>query len=133
MRAHPVPVEVLFTPTPLASLRDGTADAAILCDGSDDFAGLTVTHLTEAPPLAFLPAGHRLAGRAALTMADVEADPAFARPAPDTAVDEILDRVALGDLVTVMAAHLGDRLGPGIATVPVTGRSGTRIVVARLP
>ncbi|MFG1687070.1 LysR family transcriptional regulator [Nonomuraea sp. NPDC049269] len=125
----PVPVEVLFTVDLAAALRDGTADLALMC-GSDDLDGLDTVDLLDESPVALLPAGHPLAARGSLTARDVRADTEFREQPPRVGLDEIIDRVAIGDLVVVLGASATSRLGPSVVAVPVTGAPRSRLVLA---
>ncbi|WP_238013704.1 LysR family transcriptional regulator [Dactylosporangium sp. AC04546] len=125
----PAPVEVLFTTDLGAALRDGTADAALMCS-SDDLDGLDTVDLVEETPVALLPAGHRLATRESLTMGDLHGDDRFRAQSPPVSLDELLDRVALGELVVLSGASATGRLGSSVVAVPVLGAPANRIVLA---
>jgi len=125
----PVPVEVRFTPDLVGALRDGTADLALMCAG-DDLDGLDTVDLLDEPPVALLPAGHRLAHRRSLTALDVRDEPLFHEHAPPVGLDELIDRVALGELVVVLGESAVPRLGPSVVAVPVLGTPNSRLVLA---
>ncbi|MFJ5303178.1 LysR family transcriptional regulator [Streptomyces sp. NPDC088350] len=125
----PVPVEVRFTPDPTGALRDSTADLALLCAGHD-LDGLDTVDLLDEAPVALLPAGHRLADRASLTVLEVRDEPLFREHAPPVGLDEVIDRVALGELVVVLGESAIPRLGPSVIAVPVLDAPRSRLVLA---
>ncbi|WP_327003985.1 LysR family transcriptional regulator [Dactylosporangium sp. NBC_01737] len=125
------------------SLLDGELDVAFLSLAGRPPTGLSVRVLVAEPIVAVLPAAHRLAGRAAVTLADL-ADEPFVDSPPGygnrTEVDRgfaaagLLRRVALevADIATVaqyVRNGLGVALlprfsvgtGAGLRTLPVTG------------
>ncbi|GAA1013957.1 LysR family transcriptional regulator [Acrocarpospora pleiomorpha] len=125
----PVPVEVLFTTALGAALRAGTADAAFMC-GNDNLDGLDTVDLLDEPPVALLPAGHPLAARDSLTMDELEGEDRFRAQSPPVALDELLDRIALGELLVVLGASATSRLGSSVVAVPVVGVPSNQIVLA---
>ncbi|NEA34439.1 LysR family transcriptional regulator [Streptomyces sp. SID13031] len=127
--ADPVPVEVVFTAELGASLRDGLADLALMC-GNDDLDGLDTIDLLEEPPVALLPAGHPLASRDSLTARELRAEARYREDAPPVGLDELIDRVALGELVVVIGAGGTSRLGGSVVAVPVVDVPGDRMVLA---
>ncbi|GCD94649.1 LysR family transcriptional regulator [Embleya hyalina] len=73
--SHPAPeVVVGGSGQPIAMLRDGRADVALLRSPFDG-RGLDSQTLVVEPRLAVLPAAHRLAGRRRLRPADLEGEP----------------------------------------------------------
>ncbi|GAA1891407.1 LysR family transcriptional regulator [Asanoa iriomotensis] len=125
----PVPVETVFTPELAAAVRDGTADMALICD-NEDFDGLDSVALLDEDPVALLPLGHPLAGRDSVTVRELQAEEQFHDQCPPASLDEIVDRVALGQLVVVIGASATGRLGPSVVAVPVADLPGTRLVLA---
>lgn len=125
----PVPVEVRFTPDLAAALRDGTADLALMCAG-DDLDGLDTVDLLDETPVALLPAGHRLADRGSLTAREVRDEPLFHEHAPAVGLDELIDRVALSELVVVLGETAIPRLGPSVVALPVLDAPNSRLVLA---
>ncbi|TYB95246.1 LysR family transcriptional regulator [Micromonospora sp. WP24] len=125
----PVPVEVLFTTDMGAALRSGTADAAFMCS-TDEFDGLDAVDLLAETPVALLPAGHPLAVRDSLTVEDLESDERFRAQPPPVGLDELLDRIALGEFVVVLGASATGRLGSSVVAVPVLGVPSNQIVLA---
>ncbi|GIF78190.1 LysR family transcriptional regulator [Asanoa siamensis] len=124
----PVPVEVLFTADTGAAARTGAADAAFLCSTSD-LDGLDTVDLLEETPVALLPAGHPFAARASLSMVELASDDRFRADPPPVGLDELLDRIALGELVVLSGASATGRLGSSVVAVPVHGVPANRIVL----
>lgn len=122
--------EVFFTFDRPAALRDGRADIALLCLGTDDLTGLVTADLTEETPFALVPRGHPLAGRPSVTVADLGRDATFALECPPLGLDEIIDRVVLGRLVTVVGSGAAARISPDVAAVPVSDLPPTRLALA---
>lgn len=124
-------LELLFTHDGSKALREGSADVALLCIGSDDLTDLRTTVVTEERPMALLPRDHDLARQATVTVADLRQDPVYQDHCPPMGLDEILDRVTLGRLVTVVGSGVGERLTPGVRAVPVTDLPRTTLALAR--
>ncbi|MEU0843661.1 LysR family transcriptional regulator [Streptomyces sp. NPDC005962] len=122
--------DVVFTHDLLAALRDGTADIALLCLGSDDLTGLRTADLTEEAPFALVPRDHPLARRTMVTVADLGQDANFAPECPPVGLDEIVDRVVLGRLVTVVGSGAAERISSEVAAVPVSDLLPTRLALA---
>ncbi|MFR9794784.1 LysR substrate-binding domain-containing protein [Streptomyces sp. MS06] len=131
LRAHHADAEMFFTHDQPAALRDGTADVALLCADTDDLDGLDTVEVGEERAVALLPAGHRLAGRPAVTTRELAVEEPFTAQCPAVALDEIVDRVALGRLITIVGSSAADRLGRSAVAVPVTDRPATRLVLGR--
>jgi DNA-binding transcriptional LysR family regulator len=121
--------ELFFTHDQAGALRDGTADVALLCAGSDDLSGLRTMEVAEEHPVALLPRGHRLAHRAAVTTADLGQDPAYREHCPPVGLEEILDRVALGRLISVVGSSVADRPTREVVAVPVTDLPATTLAL----
>jgi DNA-binding transcriptional LysR family regulator len=109
--------DVLFTHDRTAALRDGRADIALLCLGTDDLTGLRTASLTEEAPFALVPRDHTLARRPAVTVAEL-------------GLDEIVDRVVLGRLVTIVGSGATERISPEVTAVPVSDLPPTRLALA---
>ncbi|WP_326565432.1 LysR family transcriptional regulator [Amycolatopsis rhabdoformis] len=129
-RPGAVPVELLFTTDQPKALREGTADVALFC-ASADTAGLTTTELALETPVALLPASHQLASRAAIPIDELRRVDAFRASCPPVSLDEIVDRVALGELVVVVGHSAASRVGDAVVAVPVVGQAGTTLVLGR--
>ncbi|WP_030988563.1 LysR family transcriptional regulator [Streptomyces sp. NRRL WC-3744] len=125
--------ELVFTHDPAGAVRDGAADAALLCVGSDDLAGLRGVEVGEENPVALLRHDHALAGRAAVTVADVQGEPGYRSHCPEVGLDELMDRVALGRLVTVVGSAVVDRMPSTVAAVPVTDLPPTTLALCWSP
>lgn len=113
---HPgLTVEVLRTSwnDQVAVLHDGRADVSYLRLPAD-LRGLTVRPVLREPRVVALPAGHRLAGKESVLLADLSAEPllqdpaavpewvAAATPVPALAVEEKLEHVAAGRGVVIL-------------------------------
>ncbi|WP_159024883.1 LysR family transcriptional regulator [Streptomyces sp. CB01373] len=112
--------ELIFTHDRAGAVRDGLADAALVCVGSEDLTGLSGIEVGEELPVALLPGDHHLAGRAEVAVVDLQGEPGYRAHCPEAGLDEIMDRVALGRLVTVVGSAVADRLPSDVAAVPVT-------------
>ncbi|MFD4872566.1 hypothetical protein ACFWOB_04265 [Streptomyces sp. NPDC058420] len=77
---------------------------ALLCAATDDLTGLRTADLTEEAPFALLPRDHPPARRSVVTVAEPGQDADFDPECPPAGLDEIVDRVALGRLVTVVGS-----------------------------
>jgi DNA-binding transcriptional LysR family regulator len=122
--------EIVFTRDGPAALRDGRADVCLLCLGTDDLTGLRTAGLTEEAPFALVPCGHPLARRPAVTVAELGQDANFAAQCPPLGLDEIVDRVALGRLVTVVGSGAATRISPEVTAVPVSDLPPTHLALA---
>jgi DNA-binding transcriptional LysR family regulator len=124
--------DVVFTYDEIGALRDGTADVALMCQ-STAVPGLELMELGLELPVALLPVGHPLADRPFLTLTEVEALPGYEAQLPNEALDTMVDRVALGQLVVVVGDSVRDRLGGSVRVVPIHGYPATQLVLAWLP
>ncbi|MEW2549785.1 LysR family transcriptional regulator [Streptomyces sp. NPDC047002] len=115
--------------------------------------GLSLTVLREEARVLVVASGHRLAGRASVTLDDIADEPlprstdpyldAFwridprpdGRPAPGgplvEALEDKTEAVAAGEAVAIVPAgeHL-DRMRPGLTAVPLEGAEPSRVVLA---
>ena len=82
------------------------ADVALLCEG-DDVDGLQAVPLLREAQVALLPAGHRLAGRPAVTTGELRREEGFRERCPTTALGQIVDRVVLDGLIVIVAGSSG--------------------------
>ncbi|MEV6866860.1 LysR family transcriptional regulator [Streptosporangium subroseum] len=124
--------ELVFTNDGAGALRDGTADVALLCTDSDDLTDLQTAEVAESYAVALLPRDHRLARRAVVTIAELRREPAYQEQCPPMGLDEILDRVALGRLVTVVGSAAADCLTREVVAVPVTDLPPTTLALGWL-
>jgi DNA-binding transcriptional LysR family regulator len=122
-------VEVLFTYDEAEALRNGSAEISIMCS-STGTRGLDFIELGLEHPVALLPTGHRLATRSTLTVAELGGLDAYADTLPHQALDVIVDRVLLGELVVVVGHSVLDRLGRAVVAVPVEDFPPARLVLA---
>lgn len=109
-------------------VRQGRLDAALVGLPEADLAGLDVLRLDTRPFVALLPAGHRLARRRTLRLADVAGESFVDMPrgfGNRVVLDRAFDALGLARRVTVEVADLRTvpgyvRAGLGIAVVPDT-------------
>jgi DNA-binding transcriptional LysR family regulator len=127
-----VRTEIVFTYDEAAALRDGMADVALMC-GAEGVGDLDFIELGVERPVALVPVGHRLAARSSLTIAELGELDTFTAEIPHEALDVIVDRVALGQLVVVVGESVLDRLGGSVTAVPVVDFPTTRLVLAWPP
>ncbi|MFD1515953.1 LysR family transcriptional regulator [Pseudonocardia yunnanensis] len=121
-------VEIVLTRDPVPAVRNGTADIALMC-GRNDLVGLDTVELTEQKPVALLPADHPLTALPAVTTADLTREAAYRDDWPIESLDQIVDRVALGDVIVVVGANVADRLGRSVLAVPVVDLPPTMLVL----
>ena len=123
------PAEVLYCYDEVSALHTGAADVALMCATSTTDA-LELLELGDERPVAALPAGHRLAARSSLAMADLHSLPEFSDALPNEPLDAIVDRVARGLMVVVVGEGVTDRLGTAVTAVPVVDYPITHLVLA---
>jgi DNA-binding transcriptional LysR family regulator len=124
--------ELVFTNDQASALRDGTADFALLCIDSNDLTDFEITEVAEEYPVALLTRDHRLARHAMVTTAELRQEPAYQGQCPPMGLDEILDRVALGRLITVVGSAAADRLTREVVAVPVADLPPTTLALGWL-
>jgi DNA-binding transcriptional LysR family regulator len=129
MAAYGGAVEVVFTADQVGALRDGTADVGLLC-GSSDLVGLSTVEVMRERPVALVPVGHRVAGLAGVSVAELRREQVFAEKCPPVALDELVDRVAMGRLIVVAGHGAVGRLGDAVVGVPVVDLPSTALVLA---
>ncbi|MFF3256116.1 LysR family transcriptional regulator [Actinacidiphila glaucinigra] len=130
--AGPAP-ELVFTHDRAQAVRDGIADAALVCVDSENVAGLRGVEVGEELPMALLPREHWLADRAALSVGDLVDESGYRAHCPEVGIDEIMDRVALGRLITVVGSAVADRLPTDVVAVPVADLQPTTLAFCWLP
>jgi DNA-binding transcriptional LysR family regulator len=123
------PVEVLYCYDEVSALHTGAADVALMCVTSTTN-GLELLELGDERPVAALPAGHCLAARSSLAMADLHSLREFSDALPNEPLDAIVDRVARGLLVVVVGEGVADRLGAAVTAVPVVDYPITHLALA---
>ncbi|MGW5722722.1 LysR family transcriptional regulator [Amycolatopsis sp. NPDC003865] len=117
-------------------LRDGRVDLAFLHGPHDDCAGFDTELLLEQDQVAMLARGHRLAGRSALIMADLDGEPFPRWPGSDVCGPEIRDAgqllqlVALGQVVAVVPESARRHARADIVCVPVLDAPRTSVLLA---
>jgi DNA-binding transcriptional LysR family regulator len=128
-------------------LRDGRADVALLHRPFDSTVGFDVEELATERQVAVLPAGHRLAGRSQVRMADVAELPGLPLPrwpGPDGGYPDgpgpqvrdhtqLLQLIALGRTAAVLPESCRAQLGDGHAAVPVLDAPEVTTVIAWPP
>ncbi|BCJ38337.1 LysR family transcriptional regulator [Actinocatenispora thailandica] len=128
-------------------LRTGHADVGLLHLPFDRIAGLDTEVLRTEGQVAVLPAGHPLAGRAQVRMAEVAAlpeQPLPRWPADDGSYPEgpgprirdhtqLLQLVALGRTAAVLPESVGAHLHDGLVAVPVVDAAEVTTVIAWPP
>ncbi|WP_255204774.1 LysR substrate-binding domain-containing protein, partial [Actinomadura sp. BRA 177] len=116
-------------------MRDGRADAALLYTPRQDATGLATEPLLEEPQVAVLPASHRLAGRAEVSMADLDGETlprALERPGGPVVGDggQLMQLIALGRAAAVLPASMRGLLRDDLVAIPVTDAAPTTLVLA---
>jgi len=112
-------------------LRDGRADLALL-PGHDDLTGFDTEDLLVLDQVAALPRGHRLAGREALVLADLDGEPQLHDVGGPEVRDagQLMQLVALGQLVAVVPASAQRNARSDVVFVPVLDAPTTTLVLA---
>ncbi|WP_262014394.1 LysR family transcriptional regulator [Micromonospora sp. Mcm103] len=144
-----VPVEVLLCGIGEQErlLRDGRADVALLHLPFDSTTGLDTEELVTEQQVAVLPAGHPLARRPHLLMAEVETLPGLPMPRwpradgsyPDGPGPEVRDHaqlfqlIALGRTAVVLPESVRSLLLADLAAVPVPDAPAVTTVIAWPP
>ncbi|GAA5011066.1 LysR family transcriptional regulator [Actinopolymorpha pittospori] len=125
-------------------LRDGSADVGLLQAPYDDPTGLDSVELLEERQILVVDRSHRLAGRTEVSVADLD-DERLPRwphqPPPDDAAHrplvhdagQLMQLVALGDVVVVLPESARDHLRQDLVAVPVVDAPTTRVLLAWPP
>jgi LysR family transcriptional regulator, benzoate and cis,cis-muconate-responsive activator of ben and cat genes len=125
-------------------LRDGRADVALMQRPFDALAGFDNEELLTEKQVAILPAGHPLAGRTSLTMADVDDVPGLPvarwprqdgtyEPGPGPEIhdqSQLAQLIALGHTMAVLCASARSWLWSAHAAVPLTDAPSVTTVLA---
>ena len=117
-------------------LRDGRVDLAFLHGPHDDLAGFDTEPLLTQDQVAMLARGHRLADRSALVLADLDGEPFPRWPGSDVNGPEIRDPgqllqlVALGQVVAVVPESARRHVRSDVACVPVLDAPRTTVLLA---
>ena len=131
-------------------LRDGRVDVAFLHAPYDDLSGFDTEPLLTQDQVAMLPRNHRLAGRSALVLSDLDSEPTPRWPSAhppaahppaadgiprgevpqvrDTA--QLMQLVALGRCVAVMPESVRDHARPDVVCVPLLDAPQTTVLLA---
>jgi DNA-binding transcriptional LysR family regulator len=134
-----VPVDLGFsTGERAAMVRDGRADLALLHRPQNDLTGLDGDDLHTQGQVVLLPDGHRLADRAAVSMADLHDEPMPRWPESRPGVaghpiadgSQLLHLVQLGRMVAVVPESVGAHLPPGLISRPVPDADSATLVLA---
>jgi DNA-binding transcriptional LysR family regulator len=125
--------ELVFAHDTTGAVRDGIADAALVCLESEELGGLQAIRIGAEQPVALVPREHALAGRDGVVVADLRELKSYRAQCPEAGLDEILDRVALGRLVTVVGSTVVDRLPSDVAAVLVTDLPATTLAFCWSP
>ncbi|GAB7036619.1 MULTISPECIES: LysR family transcriptional regulator [Catenuloplanes] len=134
-----LPVDLVFSHHERAAMvRDGRADLALLHHPQNDLTGLDSEPLHTERRVLALAAGHPLAARDTLTLADLAGLPMSrwreaAVPAPGplvTDVGELQQLVALGRAVALVPESAADHPSAGIAYRPVLDAPPSTLVLA---
>ncbi|MEG8183085.1 LysR family transcriptional regulator [Nocardia terpenica] len=134
-------VDILFSgPTDRNDfLRDGRADVGLLYVPFDDLVGLDHETLIAEDRVVVVAAGHRLAGRAAVRMADLEGEmlPRWTgiaggdATAPEVAdVVQMLHMIAVSRMIAMLPRSLVEPVPPGLVCIPVVDAPPSRLVLA---
>lgn len=128
-------------------LRDGRADVALMQRPFDALAGFDTEDLLTEQQVAILPAGHPLAARTSLTMADISTVPDLPvarwprqdgtyEPGPGPEIhdqSQLAQLIALGHTVAVLCASSRSWLWNAHAAVPLTDAPHVTTVLAWPP
>jgi DNA-binding transcriptional LysR family regulator len=119
-------------------LRDGQADLALVHRPYDDISGFDTEELLVQQHVAILPRQHRLAGRSALVLADLDGEPMPRWPGVDEPADaplvhdaaQLLQLIALGRAVAVLPESTRTHLRDDLVAVPVLDASPSTLLLA---
>lgn len=133
-----LPVEMLFGYGAADALRDGRADAALLYAPRQDVTGLATEELMKERQVVVVARGHRLAGRAEVSMADLEGEvlprrPHAAGPGDGPVIGDggqLMQLIALGRMVAVLPESMRGLLREDLTAVPVRDAEPTTLVLA---
>ncbi|WP_246394457.1 LysR substrate-binding domain-containing protein, partial [Pseudonocardia pini] len=144
--AVPVEVELCGIAEQGPMLRDGRADVALLHLPFDDVSGLDTEALAVESQVAVVPAGHDLATRTELTLAELTgSDLPMARwpdgsgsyrPGPGPEVHDhaqLLQLIGLGRATTMLPDSVRQGLREGLVAVPVVDAPSVTTLIAWPP
>jgi DNA-binding transcriptional LysR family regulator len=122
-----------------AMLRDGRADVALLYRPRENLTGFATEELLVEEQVVVLPHGHRLAGRAAVSVADLRGEtmPRWPHLPPDGAdgpevhdAGQLMQLIALGQVVAVLPESVRGQLRHDLVCVPVIDAPATTLLLA---
>lgn len=120
-------------------LRDGRADVGLLYAPFDDLDGLAHETLLTEDRVVVVPSGHRLAGRTAVLVSDLEGEtlprwkgiPGGGGTGPEVAdTVQLLHMITVSRMIAVLPRSLVEPVPPGLVRVPVTDAPPSRLVLA---
>jgi DNA-binding transcriptional LysR family regulator len=120
-------------------LRDGRVDLAFVHPARDDLSGFDTELLLTQDQVAVLHRGHRLAGRSALVLADLDGEPLPRWPGMDPATTsgpevrdpgQLMQLIALGQAVAVLPASVRRHAWADVVCVPVLDAPQSSILLA---
>lgn len=126
---NPATVELVPTHDPASAVRLGHAEMALVC-GTVDTSGLRTMEVTVERPIALLPAGHPLATEARVGLSRLRQEKNYSGQCPSRSLDELIDMVAVGQLIVVVGEGAALRAGPSVAAVPVYDLAPTTLALA---
>ncbi|NGO46060.1 LysR family transcriptional regulator [Streptomyces sp. YC419] len=125
-------VEVVFTRDPADLVRNGSADIALTCDRSG-LDGLERCELAQVETVALVPQDHYLAAEPVISVADVPRDrllrPLLPEGTPEVMLGDLIDQVAMGELIVMVGAAAADRIGSAVTAVPVVDAPPTQLAL----
>ncbi|TYB44969.1 LysR family transcriptional regulator [Actinomadura chibensis] len=141
--AVPVDVVLCSAHERAGMIRDGRADIGLLHRPNTDLTGLDTEELLTEDQVVVLPRDHRLADRAAVSLADLagETMPSWTTEPRDTHapgknrvpvrdVGQLMQLIALGRAVAVVPASVRGHLRDDLTCVPVSDARPTTLVLA---
>lgn len=122
-------------------LRDGRVDIAFVHAPHDDLSGFDTELLLTQSQVAMLPTSHPLAGRSALVLADLAGEPIPRWPGKHAQADngqgplvrdtgQLMQLVALGQLVAVLPESVRRHAWPDVVCVPLLDAPQTSVLLA---
>lgn len=121
------------------ALRDGRADIGLLHPPHDDLAGFQTRDLVSQSQVLVVPRNHRLARRAGVSLADLEGLPKPRWPGTPEGSGagpwirdgaQLMELIALGQVVGVLPRSAADHLRRGLIAVPVIDALPSTVVLA---
>jgi DNA-binding transcriptional LysR family regulator len=136
--ALPVDIVMRGIGEPVALLRAGRADVALLHD-RHDLTGFDTEKLLVETQVVVLPRWHRLAGRPGVRVADLSGETLPCWPGSHQSdasgpevhnAGQLMQLIALGRTVAVLPASVGAQLGRDLVSVPVLDAETTTLLIA---